>query len=128
MLLQEIQRNHRAMVERGLLFPQKPCRETCSRAVLTEPGRQSLIILSSHPDLCCPELTEIALRPAARRDMEIIRIHDRMWTGHDNRIRPQGCRPFHDLMISIDRPLDFLFLTTAHCRYDQGRMWYHHSC
>ena len=87
-MIHVIQGDHCPMVEFSLPFPQCSGRKTGLIAALCELCHELRVILHVDFDLRCAELTHISLCSLPRRDVEVIRIQDRMRRGQDNRIRP----------------------------------------
>ena len=110
------------MVEFSPSFPQCSGGKTGLIAALCELCRELRVVLHMDFDLRCAELTHISLCGLPRRDVEVIRIQDRMRRGQDDRIRPKlgykSCR----LFISRGGSGYFLFLPSSDLRKDDRRM------
>ena len=125
--LQEVERDHRAVVERRLPLAEEAGREIVCRTGIRQCLREDIVVLRLYLDLRATERREIPHSLLARRDVEVIAIHRRVRTRDDDHIRLQRRRTAHDLAISRRRPRNLLLLTPADLRQDEGRMWHRHS-
>ena len=124
MRLQEAQRDHRAVIERRIASAQRPRIESSFACDGRERLGERRVVLSANFDLGCAELREASCAFVARRDMEIVGVHDGVRTRDDDRIRLEGSRLLHRPFISVYRQLNLAFLALADFRQNDRRMRY----
>ena len=125
LLPQEIQRNHRPMIQRRLIRPGRSGRQPAARTAAGKRGNELRVIVHRKTQLRRPESSHIPGSPLPIGYMDIIRIHRCMRTYDHNRIRLQRRSGPHDLPISLHRRLQLRLLAPADFRQENWRMWYH---
>ena len=74
-----------------------------------------------------PEASEVAAGAPAGRNMKIVRIHHRVRTCDDDRLRRKRRDLVRDLLVRVDRLLNLLLTPAAHSGHDHRGMRHHKS-
>ena len=125
--VQEPERDHRPVIQPSVLLSHGSRGNIRRVRLLRDQPHKLRVILRPHLRMRRAEASEIPFRLRSRRNMKIVRIHDRMGRQHRHRIRLPGSQAARRLMVCVDGSLNPFFLPPSHLRNDQRRMR-HHNC
>ena len=102
-LTQKNERDHRPVIERRLLFPDRPRRNILRCRTRGKRAYKVLVVLNADRQLRMPKRPEVSLRPHTRRYMKIVAVTRRVRTDNDDRIGAKRRRRAHRLTIRARR-------------------------
>ena len=122
MRVQEAERNHDAVIERGVASPDGTRRDAFGSCLHLDLLGEHRVIVRLDRDLRRAELRKAARRLLARRDVKVVGVHDRVRTRNDHRIGLELRGLLHRALIGIHGQLYFSLLAFPDLRQDQRRM------
>ncbi len=127
MLADEVQRDHRAVVEPGVALAPGPGRQAACYGLPLDGLGQLVVVGHVEAHLGRAELRKAALRAAPGGDVKVVRVHCGVGAGDDDGLRPErGDLPRH-LLVGPGRRRDLRLAAAAHLRHDHRRVR-HHVC
>ena len=121
-VLDEMDRDHRCMVERAVLLIGGAGRKVALLRKPVELVREFLVVGNLVACFRCSELSEGATCSLARRDVVVVPVHHGMGRGDHYRVRSYGSDAPAHFLVGIYRLLDALLFAPTDFGDDQWRM------
>ena len=120
--VQEVQRDHDGVVERGVPSADRTCLDPLCRRLCRDLLGEHRVILRRHRDFGRAELCKAARCLLVRCNVKVVGVHDRMGAGDYHGIGLKIGGLLDRAFVRVARQLDFLFLALADLRQEQRRM------